>query len=80
MIFETRMSLPIALSATKGRYAVQAPRPLPLPATLPAAAQAPGSSSVASFQSLTNTQVRHHKDGHPLPGAADSAAATPSRA
>ena len=37
---------------------MQAPQPMPLPATLPGRAQAPSSSSVASFQSLTNTQVR----------------------
>ena len=36
---------------------MQAPQPLPLPNTQLAAAQAPASSSVASFQTLTNTQV-----------------------
>lgn len=36
---------------------MQAPQPLPLPNSLPAAAQAPASSSVASFQTLTNAQV-----------------------
>ena len=47
---------------------MQAPRPLPLPAQLPApVAQGPSSSSVASFQSLTNTQVRHCQEATSVP-------------
>ena len=83
MSFDRRMTSFIigALSVSRQRCVVQAPRPLPLPATLPAAAQAPGSSSVASFQSLTNTQVRHHKDSPSLASFCSySVAADPSRA